>query len=336
MSATYRYAAGKKNAGTTWQQGGNSAIPTLVPEKVKKVEKKLDLITSDGIEVAGNDQLHDAIGIYIVSHNRKMVYTIHHPIGIHDLKSSDFVFSSGLEVATMLTRTKDPSESQLSISRGKYLLKLMVDAGLLVKKDDRIYYPPGSGDISDQERSAVITAATSLCKMAKASAQAAADAEAKSEDRKPSPVKFDKTNLNFLSSDGEKYEKYLRKWETSEEVQSLIEELFPRAYFTGKGEFGLDHQEALDFEGLKTPSQVFDLICKHVTEINKKVKPSNRKVPRSGADIGNDSVGDVKEKKKTLLATAKERASKLFSRASDVSGKATSTVPSGSASTPGE
>jgi hypothetical protein len=211
------------------------------------------LRTNNGIMVSEDPRLHGAIGIYFVSKQRTVVYTLHHPIGVTDLdKDKDWVFSRGGEVQDMLLRAEDPGEAALEALRAKFITELQVAAGFLVRPDEKspLFYPEDLGEFSKRPRREILEEAEKVFK----GNRKAAEEEWKThyptaEQQKANKFVFAHDKSEYLPELVRIHEKNLKRYAECREVRTLVEEAYPQLYRTGKGPFGTDPQVGLDFTG---------------------------------------------------------------------------------------
>lgn len=225
--------------------------------QVKKVPLKVSPSAVPTVLYQPDARLPEAMVVLIVSDSRVESYTMHHPIGITDLRGEEWVFSKTSEIPTLLARSHDPNQKKVDEARQKARSAYLVAQALLILKDDKLYYP--SEVAEGRERNAVLNEADSALKAAKVKEKLEFEQSKPSEEAKKNfSSKLHRDS--FLSPQVLSHEQKIRAALTPEILKREVEDKCPQTYRTLGGPLSGQRQSSV-IPGLnKDKNGAFDFL----------------------------------------------------------------------------
>jgi len=174
--------------------------------------------------------------------------TIHHPIGVTDLKDDDWVMTRTNEIHTLFARKDDPAEANLMIARNKRKNDYLIKQKLLQEKDGKLYYPTDGTKTRNEW-------------LADADLKFQAKKKDKQSDRTG-------TRVDFLDEDHKEAELAIIKCLKTDEAQTYINtgEGY-QSYRTRGGVYDNEDQLAIAALGGKQPHQVVDTLNREIHNV---------------------------------------------------------------------
>jgi len=226
------------------ENSGKASGPNVVRTKAKP---KVNPVTGGNFEFVVESRIGDSFVVVMAGPNGIQSFTFHHPIGVTDVDSEDWVCTPTGDIPSLLARRDDPDEADRKAKRDKHRLDLVVTAGLLKKSsDDGLLTYPGTG-VNRQD--AIATARTE------------AKVAVKAEKGKPTPDLY----IRFLPKEVQDAETSIRKLLADAKTIRAAETKFPSSgYRTRGGPLADRDQEEVDYLSGKSRPQAYDAVTKRI------------------------------------------------------------------------
>jgi hypothetical protein len=101
----------------------------------------LKLDEQSSYQLVPDSRLKDAWSVYLCTGDVNHQYTVHHPLGINPLGKDSWVLSKPGQVHEMLRNLSHPDEVRVGAARREFIMSSCVEAGLLTRVRDQLYYP---------------------------------------------------------------------------------------------------------------------------------------------------------------------------------------------------
>jgi len=225
--------------------------------------------------------------------------TIHRPIGVTRLDTSEWVCTRTTDVHYLLAGQEDPDQAKFNKAKDKALLDFFFHEGLLIQKENKIYYPEDKvSGVTDRD----IRLAECNRLMNEDSTRAQQEHK-KNQEGKPKPAKFkySKTKYDFMAEDMKLYEKSLKEKSSKDlDLKERIKQL-SSGYETKGGPGRNEPQVSISsFKGKRKDIVLIELL-------NKIKKGVNTPEPTPGSTPGMGLISDTSEKKIQELEEANKR-----------------------------
>jgi hypothetical protein len=197
--------------------------PNIVRTKAKP---KVNPVSGANFEYVNESRIGESFVVVMASPNGVQSFTFHHPIGVTDVDSEDWVCTPTADIPSLLARRDDPDEADRKVKRDKHRLDLAVAAGFLEKTDGNgpLVYPDTGTSRQD----------------ALAKARAEAKNAVKAEKGNPSPDLY----IRFLPKEVQEAESSIRKFLSDKKTIQAAETKFPSSGYRTRGGPLADREQA--------------------------------------------------------------------------------------------